>query len=520
MNKEAHRIEILQVADMVAREKGIEKEQVIEAMELAIQKAGRAKYGQEHDIRAHVDRSSGDILLRRYRLVVKELDPEEEPATQILLEDAKKIQKDVKVGEHIIDDLPPIDFGRVAAQTARQVIVERVREAERSRQYEEFKDRVGEVINGLVKRIEFGNVFLDLGRSEGLLKREEIIPREHLKVGDRVRAYIAEVRSEPHGAQVFLSRTHPQFMAQLFEQEVPEIYDGVIEIKSVARDPGSRAKIAVYAADASIDPVGACVGMRGARVQAVISELQGEKIDIILWSSDIATFIVNALAPAEVSKVIVEEEQNKIIVVVPDDQLSLGIGRRGQNVRLAAQLTGWEIDLCTESTESQRRLQEIETQSKLFMEALDVDEVLARLIATEGFGTIEEIAYVEIEELMGIEGFNEELAQELQNRAADYLENQEKNLTESYKELGVSDDLANLNGLTPAMLVLLGESQIKTLDDFANLATDEVTDIFDGKCAITEEEAGDLILAARAHWFEDDHHTDTIGQERVEETEE
>jgi N utilization substance protein A len=374
-----NRIEMLQVADTVAREKSIDREQVLEAMEQAIQKAGRAKYGHEHDIRAHIDRQTGEIALVRYRLVA---DPIENEATQITIEDAAAKNPDAKLGDFIIDALPPIDFGRIAAQTAKQVIVQRVREAERKRQFGEYKDRVGEIVNGIVKRVEFGNVTVDLGRAEAILRRDECIPRESFKVSDRVRAYIYDVREETRGPQIFLSRTHPQFMAKLFAQEVPEIYDAIIEIKSVARDPGSRAKIAVISNDSSIDPVGACVGMRGSRVQAVVAELQGEKIDIIPWSQDPATFVVNALAPAEVAKVVLDEEARRIEVVVPDDQLSLAIGRRGQNVRLASMLTGWAIDILTENEESERRQEEFKSRSALFVEALDVDDVIAGLLVT------------------------------------------------------------------------------------------------------------------------------------------
>lgn len=493
--------ELLHIAETVAREKGIEREEVIAAMEMAIQKAGRTKYGYEHDIRARIDRSSGEIDLSRYREVVEIVEDE---ITQLPLDAARKIRSNAQVGEFIIDSLPPIDFGRVAAQTARQVIIQKVKEAERERQYKEYVGRQGEIINGLVKRVEFGNAFVDLGRAEGLLRREETIPRETIKVGDRIRCLIMEVRHEPNGSQIFLSRTHPKFMAELFKQEVPEIYDGVIEIKSVARDPGSRAKIAVYSHDSSLDPVGACVGMRGSRVQAVVGEVQGEKVDIVLWSSDIATFMVNALAPTEVARVIVEEDENRIQVIVPDDQQSLAIGRRGQNVRLAAQLTGWEIDIRTETSDSERRATEMEALVALFTKALDVDEVIARLLATEGFVSVEEIAYVEIEELTSIEGFDEDVANELQKRAKDFLDEQEKVDTEHYKELGVSEELANLAGLTPKMLSILGDNKIKTLDDFADLAGDELLELLAG-CEMTLDEANDLIMEARAHWFEDDH---------------
>ena len=402
--------------------------EVFDAMEQAIQKAGRTKYGYEHDIRAEIDRKSGEIKLARYLEVADEIENE---VTQITLDVAKEEKKDAEIGDYLIDPLPPIDFGRIAAQTAKQVIVQKVREAERKRQFAEFKDRVGEVINGVVKRVEFGNVIVDLGgRAEGVIRRDETIPREHFNNGDRVRSYIFDVREDLRGPQIFLSRNHPQFMVCLFTQEVPEIYDSIIEIKSVSRDPGSRAKIAVISKDSSIDPVGACVGMRGSRVQAVVAELQGEKIDIIQWSDEPATFIVNALAPAEVSKVVLDEETKRIEVVVPDDQLSLAIGRRGQNVRLASQLTGWDIDIMTEAEESEKRSEEFRVRSQDFVEKLDVDEVIAQLLVTEGFSTIEEVAFVPIEELSAIEGFDEEVCSELQQRAKQYLEDREINLTE------------------------------------------------------------------------------------------
>jgi len=492
------RTELLQVADAVAREKGIEAAEVIEAMEQAIQKAGRAKYGQEHDIRATIDKKTGEIRLRRFLTVA---DPVENEFTEISLADAKARDPEATIGQEFVDDLPPIDLGRIAAQTAKQVIVQRVRDAERSRQFEEYKDRVGEVINGIVKRNEFGNVTIDLGRAEALLRRDETLPRESFRNGDRVRAYIYDVRPEPRGPQIFASRSHPQFMAKLFAQEVPEIYDGIIEIKSVARDPGSRAKIAVISNDNSIDPVGACVGMRGSRVQAVVGELQGEKIDIIPWSPDPATFVVNALAPAEVTKVVLDEDQHRIEVVVPDEQLSLAIGRRGQNVRLASQLTGWDIDILTEEEESQRRQEEFRQRSQLFIEALDVDDVIAHLLVAEGFTSIEQIAYVPLEDVAEIEGFDEEVAEELRNRAAAYLEEQDQQFDEKRRELGVVDEVAAIEGISPAMLVLLGEKGVKTLDDLGDLASDELIEML-GTLAPSEEEANAIIMAARAHWFE------------------
>ncbi len=493
-------MELLQVAEAVAREKSIERDEVLVAMEQAIQKAGRSKYGLEHDIRAQIDRKSGEIELKRF---IEVADPVEDEATQITLEEAKARDSNLEVGDFIVEALPPIDFGRIAAQTAKQVIVQKVREAERHRQYEEYKDRVGEIVNGLVKRVEYGNVTVDLGRAEAIMRRDELLPREHFKVGDRVRAYIYDVREEPRGPQIFLSRSHPQFMAKLFAMEVPEIYDGIIDIKAVARDPGSRAKIGVISHDSSIDPVGACVGMRGSRVQAVVGELQGEKIDIIPWSSDPATFVVNALAPAEVTKVVLDAEQSRIEVVVPDEQLSLAIGRRGQNVRLASMLSGWEIDILTEAEESERRSEEFRQRSQLFMDALDVDDVIAHLLVAEGFARLEEIAYIALEELTAIEGFDEDIAHELQQRAIGYLEELGRINTEKARELGVSDDVAAIELLTPEMLVKLGEQGIKTLDDLGDLASDELIEIV-GADAMSEDTANSVIMAARAHWFDDE----------------
>jgi transcription termination/antitermination protein NusA len=492
------RTELLQVADAVAREKNIEREEVLEAMEQAIGKAGRAKYGHEHDIRAEIDRRTGEICLRRFREVVDEIENE---FTQMTVDEAQARESELGIGDFLIEDLPPIDLGRIAAQTAKQVIVQKVREAERQRQYEEFKDRVGEIVNGIVKRNEFGNVTVDLGRAEGMMRRDESLPREALRTGDRVRSYIFDVREEPRGPQIFLSRTHPQFMAMLFAQEVPEIYDGIIEIKSVARDPGSRAKIAVISHDSSIDPVGACVGMRGSRVQAVVSELQGEKIDIIPWSPDTATFVVNALAPAEVTKVVIDEDQGRIEVVVPDDQLSLAIGRRGQNVRLASQLSGWEIDIMTEDEESRRRQEEMRTRSQMFIDALDVDDVIAHLLVAEGFTTIEQVAFVPIEELAEIEGFDEDVAEELRARGRGFLEEQDRQFEEERRALGVSDDLAALEGVSPSMLVRFGKNKIKTLDDLGDLASDELIELLSDSPP-TPEVADKIIMAARAHWFE------------------
>ncbi|MGI9413125.1 MAG: transcription termination factor NusA [Hyphomicrobiales bacterium] len=468
----ANRLELLQIADAVAREKSIDKSVVITAMEDAIQRAARSRYGSENEIKAEIDPRTGEISLARLLEVSDEVENE---ATQIATVDAKRRNPAAQPGDFIAEPLPPIDFGRIAAQNAKQVIVQKVRDAERERQHEEYKDRIGEIIHGVVKRIEYGNVIVDLGRGEAIVKRDECLPRENFRPGDRIRAYIYDVRREQRGPQIFLSRTHPEFMAKLFAQEVPEIYDGIIEIISVARDPGSRAKIAVLSKDSSIDPVGACVGMRGSRVQAVVGELQGEKIDIIQWSPDAATFIVNGLAPAEVTKVVLDEDAERIEVVVPDEQLSLAIGRRGQNVRLASQLTGWDIDILTEAEESERRQAEFVQRSEMFQEALDVDEVIAQLLASEGFSAIEDVAYVEVDEIAEIEGFDEETAQELQARAVDYLEKRNAELDDKRKALGVEDDLATVPGMTTAMLVSFGENDIKTVDDLAGCATDDLT---------------------------------------------
>jgi transcription termination/antitermination protein NusA len=498
------RIEIIQVADAVAREKGIDREEVIDAMEQAIQKAARSRYGHEHDVRAIIDRKTGDIRLARYTEVVETVENE---ATQITVEEAQKKDPEKKAGDFFVEPLPPVDFGRIAAQTAKQVIVQKVRDAERQRQFEEYKDRTGEIVNGLVKRTDYMGVTVDLGRAEAILRKDDQIPREPFKLGDRVRAYVYDVRREARGPQIFLSRAHPQFMAKLFAQEVPEIYDKIIEIKSVARDPGSRAKIAVLSHDSSIDPVGACVGMRGSRVQAVVGELQGEKIDIIQWSPDPATFIVNGLAPAEVAKVVLDEERRSIEVVVPEDQLSLAIGRRGQNVRLASQLTGWDIDILTEDEESERRQQEFRARSQLFIDALDVDDVLAHLLVTEGFTTVEDVAFVPMEDLLSVEGFDEEIANELRARAQAFLAEQDRKLTERRKELGVADDLATIPGLSPAMLVTLGESGVKTRDELAEYAGFELSDPADGLLrahGIGEDDANAIIMACRAHWFAED----------------
>ena len=477
----ANRLELLQIADAVAREKSIDREVVLDAMAEAIQKAARSRYGVENEIRARINPSTGEIRLVRLLEVVERVETD---AVEIALEDAKRLNPEVVMGDLIEDELPPIEFGRIAAQTAKQVIVQKVRDAERERQYDEFKDRIGEVVNGSVKRVEYGNVIVDLGRGEAIVRRDELLPRETFRNSDRIRAYIYDVRREQRGPQIFLSRTHPQFMSRLFTQEVPEIYDGIIEVKAVARDSGSRAKIAVRSNDTSIDPVGACVGMRGSRVQAVVNELQGEKIDIIQWSDEPATFIVNALAPAEVVKVVLDEDTQRIEVVVPDDQLSLAIGRRGQNVRLASQLTGWDIDILTEAEESERRQAEFAQRTAIFIDALDVDEMIAQLLASEGFASIEDVAYVSLDEIAEIEGFDADTAQEIQNRALDSIDRLNAELDARRVELGVADDLAGLPGLTPAMLVALGEDEIKTIEDFAGCVSDDLlgwTESVDGE---------------------------------------
>ncbi len=485
----ANKLELLQIADAVAREKAIDRKIVLAAMEDAIAKAARSRYGSETEVRAEIDAKSGELHLSRHMLVVETV---ENPATQISLEDARRRHPAAQIGDTIADPLPPLPFGRIAAQSAKQVIVQKVREAERDRQYEEFKDRISDIVNGIVKRVEYGNVVVDLGRGEAVVRRDEMLPREQFHNGDRIRAYIYDVRREQRGPQIFLSRTHPEFMAKLFAQEVPEIYDDIVEIKAVARDPGSRAKIAVVSRDSSVDPVGACVGMRGSRVQAVVNELQGEKIDIIPWSPEIATFVVNALAPAEVSKVVIDEERDRIEVVVPDQQLSLAIGRRGQNVRLASQLTGKDIDILTEQEESERRQKEFETRTRIFVEALNVDEVIGQLLASEGFSSVEDLALVDLKEIASIEGFDEDTAHELQNRARDYLAKIEAEQDAKRKELGVEDALKEVPGVTTAMLVRFGENEIKTVEDLAGCATDDLVGWIERKDGEAVRQAGIL----------------------------
>ncbi|KQN04786.1 transcription elongation factor NusA [Sphingobium sp. Leaf26] len=516
----ANRAELIAIANSVASEKMIDKAIVIEAMEDAIQRAARARYGAENDIRAKLDPESGDLRLWR---VVEVVELVEDYFKQVDLKQGQKLKKDAVIGDFIVDPLPAIDLGRIDAQSAKQVIFQKVRDAERERQHEEYKDRVGEIITGVVKSVEFGHVVVNLGRAEGVIRRDQQIPREVVRVGDRIRSVVLNVRRENRGPQIFLSRAHPEFMKKLFAQEVPEIYDGVITIMAAARDPGSRAKIGVISRDGSIDPVGACVGMKGSRVQAVVQEMQGEKIDIIPWSEDTATFVVNALQPAQVARVVIDEEEERIEVVVPDDQLSLAIGRRGQNVRLASQLTGKAIDIMTEADASEKRQKEFVTRSELFQNELDVDETLSQLLVAEGFGELEEVAYVEIDELAAIEGFDDELAGELQNRALEALERREQAAREERTNLGVEDALADIPHLTETMLVTLGKAGIKTLDDLADLATDELvqkkrvdqrrrktdsnSDDKGGILAaygLSDEQGNEIIMAARAHWFEEE----------------
>ncbi len=503
----ANRLELLQIADAVAREKSIDRMIVIEAMQEAIRKAARSRYGAETEVKAEINPKTGELRLWRMLEVVETV---EESSRQISLPDAKAKNSEAKFGDYVTEPLPPIEFGRIAAQSAKQVIVQKVRDAERERTFDDYSGRIGEIVNGTVKRVEYGNVIVDLGRGEAIIRRDELIPREQFRYGDRVRAYIYDVRREQRGPQIFLSRTHPQFMAKLFMQEVPEIYDGIIHIRSIARDPGSRAKIAVSSNDSSIDPVGACVGMRGSRVQAVVGELQGEKIDIIPYTENLAELVVSALQPADVAKVVLDEQAEKIEVVVPDEQLSLAIGRRGQNVRLASQLIGWDIDILTEQEESERRQKEFTERSSLFMDALDVDEMVAQLLASEGFSSIEELAYVELEEISSIQGFDEETATEIQNRAVEFLNAREAEFDEERKKLGVEDELYEIPGLGAAMLVALGKDGIKTIEDFAGCAADDLigwserkdgeVQRFEGLFStfpVSRQEAEDMIMTAR-----------------------
>ena len=515
----ANRLELLQIAEAVAQEKSIDPEIVIEAMEEGIMKAARSRYGNESTIEAEIDRTTGKISLVRLLEVVEDVISD---SREISLKVAKEKNPAAQIGDMISESLPPIDFGRVAAQAAKQVITTRVRDAERDRQYEEFKDRVGENINGVVKRIEYGNILVDLNNAEGVIKRDEYIPREKFRNNERVRAYIYDVRREHRGHQIFLSRNHPQFMAKLFVQEVPEIYDGIIEIKSIARDPGSRAKIAVISKDSSIDPVGACVGMRGSRVQAIVNELQGEKIDIIQWSDDPATFIVQSLVPAEVSKVVLDEDAKRVEVVVPDDQLSLAIGRRGQNVRLATQLTEWEIDILTQKEESEKRQLEFTNKTGNIVSVLDVDETLAQLMISEGFETVYDFATSPLSDLSAVDGIDEDMALELQTRAKEYLQKQEELMDKKIQDLNIDKDIEGINGLTREMIIKLGENGVKTLDDFAGLSIDELIGGYNeveknsedsekkskfsgilGEFKVSRGDAEVMIMQAREHWFVD-----------------
>jgi len=507
----ANKIEILRIAETVAQEKMIEKEIVLSALEEAIVKAAKNNYGEENEVVAEINHENGDILISRKMLVVENV---KNKFLEINLKDAKKINGAAQIGDELLDPLPPMDFGRIAAQSAKQVITSKVREAERERQYNEYKDRIGEVVNGIVKRSEFGNIVLDLGKAEGVIRKDQVIPRENLRNGDRVKAYIYDVRSELKGPQIFLSRSHSEFMAKLFTQEVPEIYDGIISIKSVARDPGSRAKIAVYTDDSSIDPVGACVGMRGSRVQAVVNELQGEKIDIINWSENVANLAIASLSPAEVLKVVLDEDQNKIEVVVSEEHLSLAIGRRGQNVKLATELTGWEIDILTESEESSKRQEDFTLKSNLFVESLDVDETLAQLLVSEGFGSVDEILDTEKSELLAIEGFEEEIVEELIERSEKFIEEKNIKNDQKLKDLNVSNDLLEFNFLSKTMLVTLAENKITKLEDFAGLTTDDLIGYYEDKhnknskvkglleeYNLTKDEGDELIMEARKIWL-------------------
>ena len=493
------RPELLQIAEAVARDKSIEQTIVIEAMEQAIQSVAKKKYGQDLEVKATIDEKTGEIKINRVLHVVNDI---ENSSNQISLEQGKEYDSNAKLGDTIFDPLPPIDFGRVAAQTAKQVIVQRVKEADKERQFNEYQEKQGQIINGVVKRVEYGNVFLDLGKAEAYLRKDETIARETFRPGDRVRAYITQVKKDLNGPQIFLSRTCNEFMSALFSQEVPEIYDGIIEIISVARDPGSRAKIAVLSKDKTIDPVGACVGMRGSRVQAIVNELQGEKIDIITWSEDAASFIVNTLSPAEVTKVVLDEENKKVEVIVPDDQLSLAIGRKGQNVRLASQVSKWEITILTEGAESERRQADLKKETQVLIEALVIDDVIAHLLVSEGFKSIEAVAFVPLEELQSIEGFDENLAKELKERAVVYLEEKEEEYEKERIKLGVSDEMKEIEGLDQEMIVLLGKNNIKTKNDLADLSSDELLEILEGKFEI-KEDADKIIMKAREDWFKE-----------------
>ena len=499
--KSLPRLELIQVAEAVSREKSIDKEEVITAMEEAIEKAARSKYGLERDIRANIDRKNGSINIAQFTEVVEIVENE---STQMTYNESQRRNLNVGIGEFYKQSLPPIDFGRIAAQTAKQVISQKVREAERQRQFQEYKDRVGEIVVGTIKRVDNQSVTIDLGRAEAIIKKDQMIPREQLRPGDRLRCFIIEVSEQVKGPQIFLSRASNDFLAALFTQEVPEIYDGIIEIKGVAREPGSRAKISAFSNDPSIDPVGACVGMRGSRVQAVVSELQGEKIEIIPWTDDPVTFVINALAPAVPSKVVMDEDANRMEVVIPDDQLSLAIGRRGQNVRLASQLTGWFVDIFTEAEESEKRQEEFSERSKIFIEALDIDDVIAHLMVSEGFITISDIAEASLEELMSIEGFDEDISSELSARAQNFVKMENQRIDSALKELKVKNDLYEFSELSKSNILTLAENNIKTLDELAELDSGELFGILGNKVFINEDDAGSVIMKARQHWFTED----------------
>ena len=499
--KSLPRLELIQVAEAVSREKSIDKEEVITAMEEAIEKAARSKYGLERDIRANIDRKNGSINIAQFTEVVEIVENE---STQMTYNESQRRNLNVGIGEYYIQSLPPIDFGRIAAQTAKQVISQKVREAERQRQFQEYKDRVGEIVVGTIKRVDNQSVTIDLGRAEAIIKKDQMIPREQLRPGDRLRCFIIEVSEQVKGPQIFLSRASNEFLAALFTQEVPEIYDGIIEIKGVAREPGSRAKISAFSNEPSIDPVGACVGMRGSRVQAVVSELQGEKIEIIPWTDDPVTFVINALAPAVPSKVVMDEDANRMEVVIPDDQLSLAIGRRGQNVRLASQLTGWFVDILTEAEESEKRQEEFSERSKIFIEALDIDDVIAHLIVSEGFITVSDIAEASLEELMSIEGFDEDISSELSARAQNFVKMENQRIDSALKELKVKNDLYEFSELSKSNILTLAENNIKTLDELAELDSGELFAILGNKVFINEDDAGSVIMKARQHWFTED----------------
>ena len=516
LNQRSDKVELLRIAESVAIEKSIDKEIILSSMESAIQKAARIKFGSENDIRVTIDRNSGNISLHKVLTIVNS---PENLDTEISLEQAIKIEKNrenIKVGDEILEELPPVDFGRIAAQTARQVITQSVRAAERERQYNDFIDKKGEILSGIVKRLEYGNVIIDLNRTEAIIRKEELIPREILKTGDRVKAYCSEVSRETKGQQIFLSRAHPKFMEKLFFQEVPEIYDGVIEIKSAARDPGSRAKICVKAIDTSLDPVGACVGMRGSRVQAVVNELQGEKIDIVNWSEDPAVVVANALSPAEVQRVNVDNEAKKLDVILTEENLSKAIGRRGQNVRLATKLLNYEINIMTDQEDSERRQLEFKEKTDNFVRNLELDETLGQLLVAEGFSSIDDIKDSEPESLTKIEGIEQDTAKELIERAKEFYQKDQEEIANRIKNLGLENDLINHQGLTPGMLVTLGEQKILTLNDFADLASDELTGSYDivkgervkikgylEEFALSQKEADDLIMSAREKAYKD-----------------